>query len=216
MGSSEHSKLPYSATTPTIGVNYMHVEPNSHFWTDLTQLTNSIEFGWLNPEIGKEFILIGLDNTIKNGYKLKILMDFDVDKLKESCGDIFYSIEEMIEYVRSAEYKENTLYMMLLTTIKVGFNLTNGLKMERKDVYKLIDGERNYQDSTWSIRRDAQGTPDEEKPVAEWINYMEFHLQKAKNAVYYLKTQEALAEVRKVAALAVRAMEIHGAPEREK
>jgi len=86
--------------------------------------------------------------------------------------------------------------------------------MERTEVYKLIDGERDYQDATWVARRTADGTPDEEKEVAEWINYIEFHLSKAKNAVYYLDKQSALAEVRKVAALAVRTMEIHGAPER--
>jgi hypothetical protein len=86
--------------------------------------------------------------------------------------------------------------------------------MERIKVYLLIDGERDYQDSKWGVRRDEEGTPDEEKDVAEWINYMEFHLQKAKNSVYYLDREEALAEIRKVTALGVRAMEIHGCPER--
>ena len=86
--------------------------------------------------------------------------------------------------------------------------------MERKDVYKLIDAERNYQDTRWIARRTAEGTPDEEKPVAEWINYIEFHLAKAKDRVYHLDTEGALAEIRKVSALGVRTMEIHGAPER--
>jgi hypothetical protein len=203
-----------SAVTTTARANFMRVIPNSHFWTDLTQLVNSIEFGWLNAEIGKEYILIGLQNTINNGYKLKILNDFDADKLKELCNEIFYSIDDMIEYVRSAEYKENTLYLMLLKTLQMGFNLTNGLKMKRTDVYKLIDGERDYQDATWVARRTADGTPDEEKPVAEWINYIEYHLSKAKERVYHLDTEGALAEIRKVTALGVRTMEIHGAPER--
>lgn len=86
--------------------------------------------------------------------------------------------------------------------------------MERQEVYKCIDGERDYQDATWSPRRLALGIPDEEKSIAEWINYMEFHLQKAKESVYYLKNEEALAEIRKVTALGVRTMEIHGCPER--
>jgi hypothetical protein len=60
-----------------------------------------------------------------------------------------------------------------------------------------------------------EGTPDEEKPVAEWINYIEYHLSKAKEKVYHLDTQAALAEIRKVTALGVRTMEIHGAPERK-
>lgn len=86
--------------------------------------------------------------------------------------------------------------------------------MERIKVYQLIDGERDYQDSRWGVRRDEEGTPDEEKDVAEWINYMEFHLLKAKNSVYYLDREGALAEIRKVTALGVRAMEIHDAPAR--
>ena len=86
--------------------------------------------------------------------------------------------------------------------------------MERKEIYSRIDGERDYQDANWGSRRQADGTPDEEKPVAEWINYIEYHLSKAKERVYRLDTEGATAEVRKVAALAVRAMEIHGCPER--
>ena len=86
--------------------------------------------------------------------------------------------------------------------------------MERKDVYDRIDTEREYQDLRWSTRRTADGTPDEDKPVAEWINYMEYHLSKAKEAVYHLKTDDALEEVRKVTALGVRAIELHGCPSR--
>lgn len=82
--------------------------------------------------------------------------------------------------------------------------------MERIKVYQVIDGERDYQDHKWG----NGDVPDEEKDVAEWINYMEFHLQKAKNSVYYLDRDEALAEIRKVTALGVRAMEIHGVPAR--
>lgn len=201
----------FSSAVTTTATYYMHTIPNSHFWTDLKQLCDSIEFGWLNADIGKEYILIGLQNTIKNGYKLKIPKDFDVHQL---TNVVFFSIEDMIEFVRSAQYKEAAFYTMLLMTLKVGFNLTNGLKMERNDVYKLIDGERDYQDQTWVARRTADGTPDEEKPVAEWINYIEYHLSKAKERVYHLDTPGALAEIRKVTALGVRTMEIHGAPPR--
>ena len=86
--------------------------------------------------------------------------------------------------------------------------------MERQEIYKRLDSERDYQDGRWGTRREKEGTPDEEKPVAEWINYMEYHLQKAKERVYHLDTQGALHELRKVSALGVRAMEIHGCPER--
>lgn len=87
--------------------------------------------------------------------------------------------------------------------------------MERSEVYRNIDVERDYQDLRWGTRRRTEGTPDEEKPVAEWINYIEFHIGEAKREVYHLNTEEALAHVRKVAGLAVRALELHGCPERE-
>lgn len=86
--------------------------------------------------------------------------------------------------------------------------------MERNEVYKCLDVERNYQDLRWSPRREANGTPDEQKPPAEWINYIEYHISKAKERIYHLSDEEALAEVRKVAALAVRCLELHGCPKR--
>jgi hypothetical protein len=94
------------------------------------------------------------------------------------------------------------------------YNLTNGLKMERTDVYKRIDAERKYQDLRWNSALREGDVPDEEKPVAEWLNYIEYHLSKAKDCNYHLSKNDALEELRKVAALAVRAMEIHGCPER--
>ena len=89
--------------------------------------------------------------------------------------------------------------------------------MERKEVYNRIDGERDYQDSKWTEREQQRlgFVPDDEKSVAEWILYIENHLNKAKNNVYYLNEGLALDEIRKVAALAVRTMEIHGCPSRK-
>lgn len=88
--------------------------------------------------------------------------------------------------------------------------------MERKEVYNRIDGERDYQDSRWDLRDKFKSPVDEEKSIAEWILYMEHHLALAKENVYYLINEQALAEIRKVAALAVRTMEVHGCPERTK
>lgn len=86
--------------------------------------------------------------------------------------------------------------------------------MERTEVYNRINDERDYQDANWGSRRQMDGMSDEDKSVAEWINYIEYHVAKAKNCVYNLDGVGATAELRKVAALAVRAMEIHGCPER--
>jgi len=87
--------------------------------------------------------------------------------------------------------------------------------MERKEVYNRIDGERDYQDSRWDLRDKFNSPVDEEKSIAEWILYMEHHLEMAKAFVYTLNGTEALAEIRKVTALGVRTMEVHGCPERK-
>lgn len=75
--------------------------------------------------------------------------------------------------------------------------------MNRADVFKLIDGERQYQDSLphHSAEQDAN------TPVAAWLVYIETHLAKAKERIYYLDPPKALEEVRKIAALAVACME---------
>jgi hypothetical protein len=231
-------------TKPIIGdinqlprVNYMHVIPNSHFWTDLNQILATIEHHYqrmahelekhdgdeytvhyVGEPLTKEYFLIGLNNSVKNGYKLKSQFKEYV-RIVNQPNPVFISLQQMIEFVESKSFELKFDFEDFEKTIKntldCGLNLTNGLKMNRQDVYKRLDGERDYQDASWGHRRTLNGTPDEEKPVAEWINYMEFHIAKAKEKVYYLDTLGATAELRKIAALAVRAMEIHGCPERE-
>jgi len=190
-------------------VNYMQVVPDSHFWTDLNQILNSIQ---LNPEeLTPDYLKIGLANSKKNGYELKQTKNIDMNTFSHS---IFKSIDNMIEYVDYIHFNLFDLKARIEDTLHFGLNLTNGLKMERTEIYKRIDGERDYQDANWGSRRQMDGTPDEEKPVAEWVNYIEYHVSKAKDRIYHLDTEGATHELRKVAALAVRAMEIHGCPER--
>jgi hypothetical protein len=88
-------------------------------------------------------------------------------------------------------------------------------KMERNEVHKIVDGELDYQDVKWVDRNVENGVPDEDKPVSEWVNYMEYHLSKAKAAVYHLNKDAALEEIRKVTALGTRTMMVHGCPERK-
>jgi len=206
--------------------NYMHVIPNSHFWTDLNQILYSIQHEldrqkrelevkdnnsiYIGEPLTADYIVIGLYNSLTHGYRLK-------QKEKPDNGECSYesfkSIIEMIKYVQSQEFTLEKFYNLIDDTIKNGLNLTNGLKMERKDVYKCIDVERNYQDIVGKSGQRGD-IPDEEKPVSEWVNYVEYHLSKAKDEVYHLRKDNALEELRKIAALAVRAMEIHGCPER--
>ena len=215
---------------------YSRVVPNSHFWTDLNQILQTIKYAierekheaekvmnvvYVGEPITSEYFVIGLKNSIEHGYKLKQGEKPDNGKYYdgEYLHDLplyksFESIDEMIEYAESRIFTMENYYNLINGTIKNGLNLTNGLKMEREHVYKRIDAERKYQDLRWNSGQRAGDTPDEEKPVAEWLNYIEYHLSKAKDCNYHLNKEDALAEIRKVAALAVRAMEIHGCPER--
>lgn len=87
--------------------------------------------------------------------------------------------------------------------------------MERLEVYKRIDQERDYQDWRWKQESRENVFPDEEKQPAEWLNYIDFHLEQAKISNYMLDKDETMNNIRKIAALAVRAIEIHSCPERE-
>lgn len=87
----------------------------------------------------------------------------------------------------------------------------------RSEVYAAIDSERDYQDT-------QQGNAERHKGVegrgtmhpAELILYMEKCLTDAREACYRGGTgaQDCLPFVRKVAALGVACMELHGAPRR--
>jgi hypothetical protein len=214
---------------------YSRIIPNSHFWTDLNQILQTIKYAierekheaekvmnvvYVGEPITSEYFVIGLKNSIEHGYKLKQGEKPDNGKYYdgEYLHDLplyksFESIDEMIEYAESRIFTMENYYNLINGTIKNGLNLTNGLKMEREHVYKRIDAERKYQDLVGKSGQRGN-TPDEEKPVAEWLNYIEYHLSKAKDCNYHLNKEDALAELRKVAALTVRAMEIHGCPER--
>lgn len=190
--------------------NYMHVEPNSWFYTDLNQLLTNIKY---QPQIlTKEYLLVGLNNSLKQGFEFK--------KVNEGNGSTslrINNIKELIEIINNSSnsYLLNVLENVIINTLNAGYNLSNGLKLWRFEVYKRIDGERDYQDMRWNTNLREGDVPDQEKPPAEWINYMEYHVSKAKDEIYHLNKDAALAEIRKVAALAVRALEIHGCPERE-
>lgn len=204
-----------------------HVIPDSHFFTDLNQITYSIgmhlkrlantseEVHYVNEPLDKEYLLIGLHNCIKNGYEIK--------RLDEPQGGfsspVFKSVVDVINYLTEKELDSRQNYidfsMVLENTMHNGFNLTNGLKMEKREAYKVIDGELEYQGIKWTERNILNGIPDEEKPVAEWLTYIEFHMLKAKNSIYHLNKEEALAEIRKVTALGVKCMMVHGCPERK-
>ena len=77
--------------------------------------------------------------------------------------------------------------------------------MKREDVYKLIDGEREYQDAHHQLI--LEQCRDGEHSIADWTIYVEVHLMKAKYYIYDFKYGAALEEIRKIAALCVACME---------
>lgn len=211
--------------------HYMTVEPDSHYWSDLEMLVRTLEFDikWhdSNTErddisdypiidtyipVTKEYLLIGLRNTLKNGYDL----EFNIKNVQEVPPPYYFSsIKEILNYLEINWNIEDFIYLFNCT-IKNGYDLKhkNKMKMEKNEIYNRIDTELKYQDLRWMPLRAENGTPDESKPPAEWINYMEYHIGQAKNGVYMLDDKEALGQIRKVVALGVRALMIHGCPER--
>lgn len=83
--------------------------------------------------------------------------------------------------------------------------------MMREDVYKLIDGERAYQEAMPLHQDKMQQT---NTPVAAWIIYMEKQLTGAKNSIYRMSEREALAFIRKCTAVGVACMEHNDTPAR--
>ena len=87
--------------------------------------------------------------------------------------------------------------------------------MTRENVYKLIDGEREYQDSIWNCNTTSScgiHTPE------EWILYIEDYLAEAKHILARRSVAtsypEAMAIFRKVASMCVAAMEQRETPPR--
>ena len=186
--------------------HYIGIVPNSHSFGGLENIL--VNYDLKPEELTKEYLLIGFRNTIKREYEIKQIGE------PVNAGPIFPSIENIIKYIEQPDFNLKSFVGIIGNTLNNNIDLKGKRKMERTEVYKCLDTERDYQDLRWSPRNEINGVPDEEKPVAEWINYIEFHLSKAKENVYLLDTQAALAELRKVAALAVRCFELHGCPER--
>lgn len=83
--------------------------------------------------------------------------------------------------------------------------------MDRTDVYKAIDSERDYQDEV----SNHPNFPDSSKSIAHWIMFIEIHIDKAKQHIYNYNREAALNEMRKITALGVACMEFKGCSNRE-
>jgi hypothetical protein len=81
--------------------------------------------------------------------------------------------------------------------------------MKREDVFKLIDGERNYQNDRWAEDKMPSGT--HIHTPEEWIVYMEDYLLEAKHILSRNEApacyETAMEIIRKVTSMGVAAME---------
>ena len=89
------------------------------------------------------------------------------------------------------------------------------MTMQRNKVYELIDSERAYQDAKWG---DIEQNP---HTVLEWIKIAQeemneaFHEEsKSRKKSSHATIEDALAELRQVAAVCIAALEQHGCPPR--
>jgi hypothetical protein len=87
--------------------------------------------------------------------------------------------------------------------------------MERSEVYKAIDSERNYQNSRWN---EDTTTSENIHTLEDWYMYIEDYVNEAKHILSREARQtanpKALDIMRKVSAMAVCAMEAHGVKQR--
>lgn len=97
------------------------------------------------------------------------------------------------------EYKEQTIRV-----------LKN--RIPRSEVYKVIDGERTYQENLPSNRSED---PKRTRMVSEYLTMLDHYVRHAQDAWTSRAGQQVpLEDMRKIAALAVRCMEEWGAPAR--
>lgn len=83
--------------------------------------------------------------------------------------------------------------------------------MERKEVYEILNGERDYQDKKWGGKQH-----DNYHEVEAWIIYMQHNLNKAIEAISTQRgIQGGLEHLRKVTALGIACFEVHGVPRRK-
>jgi hypothetical protein len=90
----------------------------------------------------------------------------------------------------------------------------NGM-LNREEVYKALDSERDYQDLRWNEKTTSTKG---KHSVAEFVLFMEDYLAEARKFLSRNPEPEAselaLANVRKIAAMGVACMEQNGAPMR--
>lgn len=79
--------------------------------------------------------------------------------------------------------------------------------MNRQDVYKILDSEREYQKKKWSENHESQNS------LNDYLSYMEFYLQQCQSNLSVTDTK--LDNLRKLTAVGIAAMEKFGGNPRD-
>lgn len=88
-------------------------------------------------------------------------------------------------------------------------------KLSRHEVYKLIDGEREYQDKQFGHTMSGDRPGNGWRSADEWALYIQGYANELTNLASHSVHDDAkLNIIRKIAGMCVCAMEQHGAPER--
>lgn len=78
-------------------------------------------------------------------------------------------------------------------------------KLNRTEVYEIINDERDYQDQKWGGK-----SHDEKHSVSDWLIFIRKHLNDAENALYSSNACDAMNAIKKATALGIAAMENKG------
>lgn len=97
--------------------------------------------------------------------------------------------------------------------IELARDVAASRRAKRSEVYAAIDSERDYQDDM-QVGPDGR-TDGRQKSVGDYLTLVRVYSQKADEAYSGSPGDEAaLHVIRKIAGIAVQAMEVHGAPRR--
>jgi len=127
-------------------------------------------------------------------------------------------VEVLLATMEKVQFCNDASTVYVADSVHVQRNLPQevGFMMTREEVYKLIDGERNYQDVRWHDDDSGHGT--HVHSWEEWFMYIEDYIGEAKHIISRESAPACYARasdiMRKVAAMAVCAMEQNGAKPR--
>jgi 5'-deoxynucleotidase YfbR-like HD superfamily hydrolase len=162
--------------------------------------------------------LVDLGNLIRDLFYKKFGVNSSHDRIKiYDKKQLDWEYENIIQsntYVGCSPQVAKALFIKKFKEYSELNKNSNNNKMERSVVFQKIEQERDYQHKRWEDGKREGDKSDAQKDVAEWIIYMHEHLRQAESNVYTLDKEEALASIRKVAALAVACLEVHGCPDR--